>query len=122
MIPSEFQYFSPATVDEAVALLQQHGDDAKIIAGGHSLLPAMKLRLAQPTVLVDISKIAGLKGIAVNGNVKIGAGSDECGDRRAVAVRRQAHADAGVSGAGVASNQRKMKLQIANCKLQISSS
>ncbi|HEU5100454.1 MAG TPA: xanthine dehydrogenase family protein subunit M [Roseiflexaceae bacterium] len=75
MIPSEFQYFSPATVEEAVGLLQQHGDEAKLIAGGHSLLPAMKLRLAQPGVLVDISKIASLKGIAVNGNVTIGAGT-----------------------------------------------
>lgn len=75
MIPSEFQYFSPATVEEAVGLLQQHGDEAKVLAGGHSLLPAMKLRLAQPGVLVDISKIASLKGIAVNGNVTIGAGT-----------------------------------------------
>ncbi|HJZ46787.1 MAG TPA: xanthine dehydrogenase family protein subunit M [Roseiflexaceae bacterium] len=75
MIPSEFQYYSPATVDEAVGLLQQHGDEAKVIAGGHSLLPAMKLRLAQPSVLVDIGKIAGLKGITVNGNVSIGAGT-----------------------------------------------
>ncbi|KPV49428.1 carbon monoxide dehydrogenase, partial [Kouleothrix aurantiaca] len=48
MIPSEFQYFSPTTVDEAVSLLQEHGEDAKLIAGGHSLLPAMKLRLTAP--------------------------------------------------------------------------
>jgi carbon-monoxide dehydrogenase medium subunit len=75
MIPSEFQYFSPATVDEAVGLLQQHGDEAKLLAGGHSLLPAMKLRLAQPGILVDISKIASLKGITVNGDVKVGAGT-----------------------------------------------
>src|SRR4051812_20926611 len=75
MFPSEFQYFSPATVDEALGLLQQHGDDAKILAGGHSLLPAMKLRLAQPAVLIDVSKIDSLKGIAVNGNVTIGAGT-----------------------------------------------
>jgi aerobic carbon-monoxide dehydrogenase medium subunit len=75
MIPSEFQYFSPSTVEEAVGLLQQHGDEAKVLAGGHSLLPAMKLRLAQPGVLVDISKIASLKGIAVNGNVTVGAGT-----------------------------------------------
>ncbi len=43
MIPSEFQYFAPTTVDEAVGLLQQHGDEAKLLAGGHSLLPALKL-------------------------------------------------------------------------------
>ena len=75
MIPSEFQYFSPASVDEAVQLLQQHGDDAKILAGGHSLLPAMKLRLSQPGVIIDISKIDSLKGISVNGGVTIGAGT-----------------------------------------------
>ncbi|MFL5850846.1 MAG: FAD binding domain-containing protein [Solirubrobacteraceae bacterium] len=75
MIPSEFQYFSPITVDEAVGLLQQHGDEAKLIAGGHSLLPAMKLRLSQPSVLVDISKIKDLKAIVVDGRVTIGAGA-----------------------------------------------
>jgi aerobic carbon-monoxide dehydrogenase medium subunit len=75
MIPSEFQYFAPKTVDEAVGLLQQHGDDAKLLAGGHSLLPAMKLRLTQFGALIDVSKIDELKGILVNGNVKIGAGA-----------------------------------------------
>jgi aerobic carbon-monoxide dehydrogenase medium subunit len=75
MIPSQFQYFSPATVDEAVGLLQQHGDEAKVLAGGHSLLPAMKLRLAQPGVLVDIGKIDGLKRILIDrgSNLRIGA-------------------------------------------------
>src|SRR4051812_12247383 len=73
MFPTEFQYFAPKSVDEAISLLQQHGDDAKILAGGHSLLPAMKLRLAQPGVLVDIGKIAELKGVTVNGGVSIGA-------------------------------------------------
>ncbi len=73
MIPSEFQYFAPTSVAEAISLLQQHGDEAKILAGGHSLLPAMKLRLAQPGVLVDIGKIAELKGVTVNGGVSIGA-------------------------------------------------
>ncbi|MFN8503815.1 FAD binding domain-containing protein [Kouleothrix sp.] len=75
MIPSEFQYFAPATVDEAVGLLQQHGDDAKLIAGGHSLLPALKLRLSSPSVLIDVSKIGGLDTITVNGSVTIGAGA-----------------------------------------------
>lgn len=73
MIPGAFQYFAPKTVDEAVRLLKQHGDDAKVLAGGHSLLPAMKLRLAQPGVLVDISKIDALKGISVDGGIAIGA-------------------------------------------------
>jgi carbon-monoxide dehydrogenase medium subunit len=75
MIPASFDYFAPKSVAEAVSLLQQHGDDAKILAGGHSLLPAMKLRLAQPTTLIDISKIAELKGISNNGGLSIGAGT-----------------------------------------------
>ena len=73
MFPTEFQYFAPKSVAEAISLLQQHGDEAKILAGGHSLLPAMKLRLAQPGVLIDIGKIAELKGVTVNGGVSIGA-------------------------------------------------
>jgi carbon-monoxide dehydrogenase medium subunit len=75
MIPAAFEYFAPASVAEAVSLLQQHGEDAKILAGGHSLLPAMKLRLAQPTALIDISRIAELKGISANGNITVGAGT-----------------------------------------------
>ena len=50
MIASSFEYFAPTSVDEALALLSEHGDDAKILAGGHSLIPAMKLRLAEPAV------------------------------------------------------------------------
>jgi aerobic carbon-monoxide dehydrogenase medium subunit len=73
MFPSEFQYFAPTSVAEAINLLQQHGDDAKLLAGGHSLLPAMKLRLAQPGVLVDIGKIGELKRLTVNGGVSLGA-------------------------------------------------
>ncbi|GAB4214103.1 MAG: xanthine dehydrogenase family protein subunit M [Roseiflexaceae bacterium] len=75
MIPGEFQYYAPASVDEALALLQQHADDAKLLAGGHSLLPAMKLRLAQPGVLVDIGRIGELRQIEVNGSVGVGAGA-----------------------------------------------
>ncbi len=73
MIPAPFQYYSPKTVNEAIGLLQQHGDDAKLLAGGHSLLPALKLRLAQPAVLIDISRVTELQGITVNGNLIIGA-------------------------------------------------
>jgi aerobic carbon-monoxide dehydrogenase medium subunit len=75
MIPASFEYAAPASVAEAISLLQQHGEDAKILAGGHSLLPAMKLRLAQPTTLIDISQIADLKGISVGSSVSIGAGT-----------------------------------------------
>jgi carbon-monoxide dehydrogenase medium subunit len=59
MIPSTFDFFAPRTVDEAVALLREH-EDAKILAGGQSLIPAMRFRLAAPAVLVDINSIAGL--------------------------------------------------------------
>ncbi len=75
MIPSEFQYFSPTTVDEAVSLLQEHGEDAKLIAGGHSLLPTMKLRLTAPTVLIDLAKIDSIKGVSVNGKITVGGGA-----------------------------------------------
>ena len=54
MIPAAFDYRPAGSADEAVALLAEHGDDAKVLAGGHSLLPLMKLRLAQPELLVDI--------------------------------------------------------------------
>lgn len=73
MIPSAFEYYAPTSVAEAVSLLEQHGDEAKIIAGGHSLLPAMKLRLAAPTVIIDINKISELRGVVINGSINIGA-------------------------------------------------
>src|SRR6266478_5892985 len=57
MYPGNFDYKRPATVDEAIALLTKHGDEAKLLAGGHSLIPAMKLRLARPGVIVDIGRI-----------------------------------------------------------------
>ncbi len=73
-IPAVFDYHPAKSVDEAIALLQQYGDDAKLLAGGHSLLPTMKLRLAQPAHLVDIGKISGLSYIrAENGAVAVGA-------------------------------------------------
>src|SRR5262245_48332417 len=60
MIPAQFDYKAPATLDEAVALLASDLDGAKVLAGGHSLIPAMKLRLAQPQLLVDIARIKSL--------------------------------------------------------------
>jgi aerobic carbon-monoxide dehydrogenase medium subunit len=60
MIPPAFEYAAPTSIDEAISLLQQHGDEAKILAGGHSLLPLMKLRLASPGFLVDIARIPNL--------------------------------------------------------------
>lgn len=67
MIPPSFEYFRPKTISEAVALLQQHGDDAKILSGGQSLIPMMKLRLARPGYLVDINRISGLAYIKEEG-------------------------------------------------------
>ncbi len=58
MNPSQFAYQRAGSVDEAIALLQEHGEGAKLIAGGHSLLPIMKLRLAEPETLVDIGRIS----------------------------------------------------------------
>ena len=73
MYPAKFDYYRAGSVQEAIGLLQQH-EDAKLLAGGHSLLPAMKLRLAQPAVLIDIGRIAELKAISEGaGTVKIGA-------------------------------------------------
>ena len=74
MIPAPFDYHVPATLDEAIALLVQHGDDAKILSGGQSLIPLMKLRLAGPAHLIDINRIAGLDTLAeADGALRIGA-------------------------------------------------
>jgi carbon-monoxide dehydrogenase medium subunit len=76
MIPSSFEYHRPTSVDEAVSLLQEHGEDASLLAGGHSLLPAMKLRLSAPEHLVDIGRIDTLREIRTDGgDVVIGAGA-----------------------------------------------
>ena len=74
MIPGAFDYFAPSTLPEAIALLQQHGEDAKLLAGGHSLIPLMKLRLAEPAYLIDINRIDGLAYIKEEeGELRIGA-------------------------------------------------
>ena len=74
MIPAQFDYFAPATLNEAVSLLAEHSDEAKILAGGHSLIPAMKLRLAQPQILIDIGRIKDLSYIREeDGQIRIGA-------------------------------------------------
>jgi len=74
MIPAPFDYQAATTLDEAIALLNQHPDDAKILAGGHSLIPAMKLRLAQPQLLIDLGRIAGLAYIKEEaGQIRLGA-------------------------------------------------
>jgi len=74
MIPPQFEYYAPHTVDEAVALLGRFEGEAKVLAGGHSLLPLMKLRLADPRVLVDINRIPNLAYIQEDdSHLKIGA-------------------------------------------------
>ncbi|MCA9859654.1 MAG: xanthine dehydrogenase family protein subunit M [Thermomicrobiales bacterium] len=72
MYPQQFEYVRPSSVDEAIGILASN-PDAKVLAGGHSLIPAMKLRLAAPGTVVDIGKIDGLAGIDSRGGAKIGA-------------------------------------------------
>ena len=71
MHPASFGYHAPGSLEEAFGLLRQHGEDAKLLAGGHSLLPAMKLRLTQPEVLIDLSRIPGLSGIRQDGDALV---------------------------------------------------
>ncbi len=74
MIPPQFEYYAPHSVDEAVALLRRFDGEAKVLAGGHSLIPLMKLRLAQPRALVDINRIPSLAYIREEGShLRIGA-------------------------------------------------
>src|SRR6516162_10548080 len=73
MIPPAFEYLRPTTITQAIAFLQQYGDDAKILSGGQSLIPMMKLRLARPAYLIDINRIPGLSYIKEeDGHLKIG--------------------------------------------------
>ena len=74
MIPASFDYVRPKSLEDALAQLGAHGDDARVLAGGHSLLPVLKARLDDPGVLIDIAHIAGLSGISESeGGVRIGA-------------------------------------------------
>lgn len=75
MIPAAFDYVRCATVDEAVAALGEHGGEAKVLAGGHSLLPLMKLRLAAPEVVVDLGRVAELRGVGEVGDGRLAIGS-----------------------------------------------
>ena len=74
MFPANFGYAAPRSLQEALELLNRYGDDAKLLAGGHSLIPAMKLRLARPGTLIDLGRVPGLSGIKVDGEtLSIGA-------------------------------------------------
>jgi carbon-monoxide dehydrogenase medium subunit len=71
MIPAAFDYQRPDSVDEAVTLLASGGDEAKVLAGGHSLLPVLRLRLAAPSLLVDLGGIAALRGVRLDGDTLV---------------------------------------------------
>jgi CO/xanthine dehydrogenase FAD-binding subunit len=71
--PAPFLYRRPESLDEALALLHEHGDEAKVLAGGQSLVPLLNMRLARPSVLVDLNRVAGLDRIEANGGVRVGA-------------------------------------------------
>jgi aerobic carbon-monoxide dehydrogenase medium subunit len=71
MYPASFDYSAPSTIDEVVRLLAQHGESAKLLAGGHSLLPLMKLRFAQPTHVVDLRRIPSLRGVRREGSTLV---------------------------------------------------
>lgn len=74
MFPASFGYVAAHSVEEALQLLTQHGEDAKLLAGGHSLIPAMKLRLASPRTLIDLATVPGLRGARIDGDaLSIGA-------------------------------------------------
>jgi carbon-monoxide dehydrogenase medium subunit len=74
MKPAPFEYFDPRTTEEAVGLLATHGDDAKVLAGGQSLVPMLALRLARPSVLIDVNRIGGLDAVQQSGaTVSVGA-------------------------------------------------
>jgi len=75
MIPNNFEYFAPTTIEEALKLIDRHGDECKILSGGHSLIPVLKLRLAAPGVIIDVGRVKELKRIKVEGDtIRIGAG------------------------------------------------
>ncbi len=71
MFPASFGYFAARSLEEALELLTKHGEDAKLLAGGHSLIPAMKLRLASPRYLIDIGQVPGLSGVRIDGKTLV---------------------------------------------------
>jgi carbon-monoxide dehydrogenase medium subunit len=89
--PPPFDYHSPESLDEALALLAEHGDEAKVLAGGQSLVPLLAFRLARPSVLIDLNRVPGLSGIAAaDGHLVVGALTREVEAERSADVRRHA--------------------------------
>jgi carbon-monoxide dehydrogenase medium subunit len=71
VIPAPFEYAAPATVEEALALLTDHGDDAKLLAGGQSLLPVMRMRMNAPELVVDLGRVESLQGVRDDGDALV---------------------------------------------------
>ena len=91
MKPAPFEYHRPDSVDEALALLAEHGYDAKLLAGGQSLVPAMNFRLAQPAVLIDLNRVPGLSGMEeADGSLRIGAMTRQAAAERSPLVAARA--------------------------------
>jgi carbon-monoxide dehydrogenase medium subunit len=88
--PAPFSYIAAESVEEAVDVLREHGDEAKVLAGGQSLVPLMNLRLAMPRVLVDLNRVAELQGIAANGALELGAMTRQIAAERSQDVRAAA--------------------------------
>jgi carbon-monoxide dehydrogenase medium subunit len=86
MKPAPFTYAACETVDEAVSVLAEHGDEAKLLAGGQSLVPLMNLRLAAPSMLVDLNRVAELRGVEANGTIEIGAMTRQADLERSEAI------------------------------------
>ena len=90
MIPGSFAYHRPQSIEEALSLLGEHGDEAKILAGGQSLIPLMRFRLAEPGTLIDINRVPGLDGIQEdNGWLRIGALTRESALDRSQVIRER---------------------------------
>src|SRR5438034_8576686 len=74
MYPASFEYFAPTSLDEALSMLERYGDEGKVLAGGQSLIPLMKLRFAAPRAVIDINRIDGLDELGErDGQLRIGA-------------------------------------------------
>ena len=96
MIPAQFDYVRASSVDEAVAALGEHGDDAKVLAGGQSLIPLLRLRLAYPEVVVDVGRVEEMRGVREDGDdIVIGAMTTHHDVLHDALVRQHCRADRG---------------------------